>query len=135
MGRLRKYTTEAMLAALKETRGMVYLAASRLGCDLSTIYDRIRSTPAVARVVRHERGVLVDTAELKLYSAVVKGEPWAVQMALKAPGKDRGYVERTEHKEVTDAEIDRELAVPGRNGQAAPAGPFAPGPPRGPPGL
>src|SRR5262245_23753458 len=121
MPRPRKYTTEAMVAALKETRGMIYLAAGRLGCEANTIYARARVTPALARLIRQERGQLVDTAERKLYKAVQAGEPWAVRMCLMTLGKERGYVERTEHREVSDAEIDaeieRELKAAGRNGE------------------
>src|SRR5262245_35808995 len=125
MGRSRVYSNEQMLGALKETKGMVYLAAARIGCSHETIYARARCTPAVARAIKHERGQVVDTAELKLYSAVLAGEPWAIQLCLKTLGKDRGYVERTEHQAVTDAEIDaeieRELKAVGRNGQGPPA--------------
>jgi hypothetical protein len=124
MSRPRKYSTQEMIDALRETKGMIYLAAARLGCRAQTFYNRARSTPAVARLIQHERGCVVDTAELKLYTAILAGEPWAIQMTLKTLGKDRGYVERTEHREVTDAEIDaeieRELAALRRGGPAGP---------------
>jgi hypothetical protein len=33
---------------------------------------------------------------MKLYQAIIAGEPWAVQFRLRTKGKGRGYVERIE---------------------------------------
>jgi hypothetical protein len=82
-----------MIHALTEMKGMVYLAARRIGCDPNTIHNRARRSPEVADCIRHQRGEVVDTAELKLYTAVLAGEPWAVQLCLKTLGRDRGYAE------------------------------------------
>src|SRR5262245_35645962 len=135
MARPIKYSTQSILTALAETKGAVYLAAARLGCNVKVLYRRARSTAAVADLIQSERGKAVDTAELKLYGAVLNGEPWAIQMCLKTLGKDRGYVERTEHRAVSDAEldaaIDAELALLAGARPAAPAGLAAPPPPNG----
>src|SRR5262245_45502583 len=126
MPRPRKYSNEAILNALAQTHGAVYLAAARLGCWARVIYFRARSVPAIDALIKAERGKLLDTAELKLYSAVQNGEPWAVQMCLRTLGKDRGYTERIERKDVTDEEID--AAIDGEllalsRGRLAPPGP------------
>src|SRR5262245_24134441 len=135
MGRPRVYTNAEMTAALAATRGMVYLAARRLGCKADTIYRRARASPEVADCLRCQRGEFVDTAELRLYDAVLEGRPWAVAMVLKTLGKDRGYVERAETKDGTDedvnAAIERELARLAALRQAAAAG----APPAGAPGA
>lgn len=106
MARARKYSDEEMIAALVSARGMVYHAAARVGCDADTIYNRAKSSPEVAAAMKAERGKMVDTAEQKLYDAVVRGEPWAIQLALKTLGKDRGYVERAEHAGVRGAPVE-----------------------------
>jgi hypothetical protein len=93
MARPRVYTNERMIAALVQTKGMVYLAARSIGCDPSTIFDRAKRSPAVADCIKSQRGEVVDIAEMKLYTAVLAGEPWAVQLCLKTLGKDRGYRE------------------------------------------
>ncbi len=98
MGRPIKYPNETILTALKETKGMVYLAASRIGCDADTIYHRAKSTPSIDKLIRHERGKFIDTTELKLFNAVMNDEPWAIQMALRTLGKDRGYVEKSQQE-------------------------------------
>lgn len=96
MPRPRKYPTEDIVAALKEMKGMVYLAAHRLGCEADTIYYRAKKSKAITAAMESERGKVVDTAELKLYAAILAGEPWAVQFSLRTLAKSRGYVERQE---------------------------------------
>jgi hypothetical protein len=100
MTRPRKYSDEEFIEALARHRGMVYRAADDVGCNADTIYDRAKVSPDVAAALRKERGKVIDLAETKLFDALEAGEPWAVQLALKTIGKDRGYVERTE-QEVT----------------------------------
>jgi hypothetical protein len=93
MARPRVYTNEELITGLTEMRGLVYLAARKIGCGVDTIYRRARVSPAVAAVIKQQRGELVDTAELSLYNAILRGEAWAVSLALKTLGKDRGYSE------------------------------------------
>lgn len=94
MARKRKYTEAQIVAALKKTHGMVYLAAAKLGCDATTIYERAKTSEAIANVLASERGVMLDTAENKLLGAIKKSEPWAIQFALKMLGKNRGYADK-----------------------------------------
>jgi len=75
---------------------MRFLAARRLGCSHDTIARYIQRYPQVRTVAEAARGVLVDTAELKLWEATERGEQWAVVLVLKTLGKDRGYTERQE---------------------------------------
>lgn len=96
MARPRLYSNEQIIAALKATNGLVLLAAERLGADPDTIYTRAKSSQAIAKVIRYQRAQLVDLSELKLRSAILNGQPWAVSLVLKTLGKDRGYVERQE---------------------------------------
>jgi hypothetical protein len=101
MPRPRIYTDEQMIAALQDCKGMVYIAAKRIGCEADTIYKRSRSSARVRNAMAKERGEFVDMAELKLFQAVENGEPWAITMALRCLGKDRGYFtkEQVDHGE------------------------------------
>lgn len=109
MARTRKYTDEQIVTALKATRGLVYLAAARMKCDPSTIYDRSKVSVAVSAAMTTERGKVVDLAESGLFDALKAKEAWAIQFALKTLGKNRGYVERQETRDVTDEDIDAEI--------------------------
>lgn len=91
-----KYTAAKMIEALKATKGMVYVAAKKIGCSPNTVYRYARAYPTVQQAIDNERGEFVDTAELALLRAVQSGEAWAVCFTLKTLGKSRGYVERQE---------------------------------------
>lgn len=95
MGGRRRSSAE-IIEALKATRGMVYLAAERLGCSHELIYDRIRTDPAVKEMVEHLAGQVNDITEGKLFEAIENGEPWAIRFRLSQKAKDRGYGEKVE---------------------------------------
>jgi hypothetical protein len=58
-----------------------------------------------ARYEDNVEGIL-DNAESALHRAVLAGEPWAIKYVLSTRGKNRGYVERTEHKHAGPVGID-----------------------------
>jgi len=95
--RKERVPTERIIECLRETNGLVSLAAKRVPCSISTINTRRKRVQAVEQVIQECRGELVDYGELALRRAVVDGEPWAVGLVLKTLGRDRGYVERTEN--------------------------------------
>jgi len=80
---------------------MIFLAAKEIGCAPVTIYRRAAKDKKIQDIIDSYRGQLIDKAELKLEQAVLNGEPWALNLALKTIGKQRGYVER---QEVTGAD-------------------------------
>ncbi len=93
----QRFTQQQIIEALKATKGMVYLAAERLGCEAQTVYNYRDRYPAVRAAMELEDGKIDDIAEMKLYQAIMAGESWAVQFRLRTKGKGRGYTERTEH--------------------------------------
>lgn len=96
MVRPQKYTVDQMALALRDTLGCPYIAADRVGCSYNTIKRYIDNSPKLQRIIAHYRQRRVDKAELKLEQAIDRGEPWAISMALRTLGRDRGYAERTE---------------------------------------
>lgn len=94
----QKYTQQQIIEALRETKGMIYLAAKRLGCEAQTIYNYRDRYPAVRAEMEQQDGEVDDAAEMKLYQAIIAGEPWAVQFRLRTKGKGRGYVERVQQE-------------------------------------
>jgi hypothetical protein len=91
-----KYSQEDVAQALHASKGMVFAAARILGCAPNTIYNYFKRYPELRDVQQAERGLLTDTAELKLADAIERGEAWAICFYLKTQAKDRGYVERQE---------------------------------------
>lgn len=98
-----RYTPAQVADALHATKGLVSLAAKRLGCGPDTVRGYIKRHPTVAQALYDEREALVDVGELSLYKAVQAGEPWAVALLLRTLGKGRGYVERAEISLVDEA--------------------------------
>jgi hypothetical protein len=80
--------------ALKQSRGMIAVAARKVGCARKTIYRRLEDSEELQEVLAEARDFTTDVAELKLFSAIEAGEGWAVKYYLSTQGKDRGYVER-----------------------------------------
>lgn len=92
----QKFKIEDVVLALQESKGLVYVAARRLGCSANTIYNYAKKHPVIQETIDQERGLMVDTAELALWRAIQDGEGWAIALVLKTLGKQRGYVERQE---------------------------------------
>ena len=86
-----RYKLQQMVDALKFTKGMVYLAADKLRCSPQTMLTWIRAHPALQELIEAESEKVTDTAELKLLTAILKGEPWAITYRLSRKGKRRGY--------------------------------------------
>ena len=124
----QRFTPKQVADTLTETRGMVFLAAKKLGCSDDTIYNYAKRYKAVGDALRQQRGQFVDMAELKLWNAVNEGEAWAVQFALRTLGKERGYVERSEVTgkdgnefviKVVYADVDIDTAAPTFSAEAS----------------
>lgn len=89
--RVERVPTERIIACLRETNGLISLAAKRVPCSPTTIRTRARQVQAVQTAIDDYRDELVDLGELALRAAVVDREPWAVALVLKTLGRARGY--------------------------------------------
>lgn len=105
MGRPRKFTTQQIIDALRSKKGMVYLAAIELGCDAQTIYNYRDRYASVRAEMDQQDGEIDDAAEMKLYKAILAGEPWAIQFRLRTKGKGRGYSEKVLTEQSGDVTI------------------------------
>jgi hypothetical protein len=105
MASKERVPTERIIECLRETNGLVSLAAKRVPCSITTINTRRKKVQSVQQCIDECRGELVDYGELALRRAVVAGEPWAVGLVLKTLGRDRGYVERQEIAGVKDSPV------------------------------
>ena len=92
----KRLTKQMVVDALNETKGAVYLAAKRLDCSHTAIYEYIKKYPDIAELKEYFDEEVTDIAVLKLRSAVMDAEQWAIKYQLSTKGKSRGYVERQE---------------------------------------
>lgn len=103
-----KFSAQQMIDALISTRGMITLAAKKLGCVPNTVRRYIREYPTVAVAQSEAREQLGDAVESTLANMALgklqkdgkkyEREPniAALIFMAKTKFKDRGYVERTE---------------------------------------
>ena len=96
MAGYERYRAAQVIQAIRDTKGLVSMAAERLRCEPDTVRAYAKRHPTVAAALKEERERMTDVAELSLYNQLLKGEGWAVCFYLKTQGKDRGYVERHE---------------------------------------
>lgn len=104
---------EKLINEIWANKGKVGLVANRLGVTTATIYNYAKQYATVKNAIdaarQHADEVLVDTAELKLQSAIMSGEAWAIRYTLSTKGKDRGYGDQLDIKHSGDlmVQIDR----------------------------
>jgi predicted transcriptional regulator len=112
------FTTEQVIRAIKDKKGIVSSVADTLGVSRLTVYNYINRHATVQQALQDERERMIDTAESALYVALSKQEAWAVSLVLKTIGKNRGYVERIENNisgEVTTYVVDIGAGTPAEN--------------------
>jgi Tfp pilus assembly protein PilX len=96
-GRKPKYRPEQVAEAIRQSNGLLTVAAKRLGLSLSRVSRYTTRTKVCARAAESAIEGVKDLAEAKLYNAINNGESWAICFFLKCRAKDRGYIERVEH--------------------------------------
>jgi hypothetical protein len=93
----QRLSVEQVADALRESRGLVSIAARRLGTSRANVYKYRDRHPAVRQALDDARDERVDLAESKLDEAIERGDPWAVSLTLRTIGRGRGYGDRVEH--------------------------------------
>jgi hypothetical protein len=99
---VQRYAQQQVIDALTETRGLVTLAAHRLGCAPNTINAYCLRYPKVRAARDTARERQLDVAEAKLFQAIDRGELPAIMFLLRTLGRSRGYGDRLE----VDATVD-----------------------------
>lgn len=92
----RGLTAKKIIAALKEDRGLLTMAARRAGVSYRTVNRYANEFPSVRQAVYDAKESMLDVAENELYKKIKNGNIVATLFFLKTKGKIRGYVERQE---------------------------------------
>jgi hypothetical protein len=94
--RTNHLTRKEVAQALIDSHGLVSVAAKVLGAHRDSVYRALKRWPELHEVKAAATEDVNDVAEHRLFQAIERGDPWAVQFYLKTKGKARGYVERSE---------------------------------------
>ena len=95
-GKKREETAARIIKALKETNGLLTMAATRSGIGYRTVCRYVAEYPSVKEAAHNAHEAMLDFAEGKLYSKIKAGDNTAIIFYLKTQGKARGYIERQE---------------------------------------
>lgn len=93
---MTKLSKSKVIEAIHEKKGAVYLAAKKLQCSHTAVYNYVKKYPDVREAKEYYTEERSDIAEYQLGEAIKRGEPWAIKYQLSTQGKKRGYVERSE---------------------------------------
>jgi hypothetical protein len=108
-------TIEQYEQALRETGGLLALAARKLGLTYQAVHKRVNESPRLQALVKQCREELADTAEAKLKQAVLNGESWAVDKVLKSLRREI-YGDKVQHTGEGGGAIKIEVVYRDENG-------------------
>ena len=100
--RRQRYSQDEVIQALRDTRGLLTLAARQLQCDRSTVDNYCQRYPRVRAALDHARAQQLDVAEGQLFKAIDRGELPAIMFFLRTIGRHRGYGDVVQ----VDAQVD-----------------------------
>ena len=93
-----KLTAKQILDAIENTGGIKQRIAEKLGIHRHTLYKYEKQYPTVAQALKNEVEKIIDKAESNVFKSIKEGDVEDSWKLLKYRGKDRGYVEKSEHK-------------------------------------
>ncbi len=92
----REETAKRIIEAIRDSHGLLTIAAKRAGLGYMTVYRYVHEFPSVAQAAKDAKEAMLDFAEAKLYQKIKDGDNACLIFYLKCQAKDRGYVERQE---------------------------------------
>jgi len=92
----REETAARIIKAIKESNGLMTVAAAKSGIGYRTICRYVAEFPSVKEVAQEAHERMLDFAESKLYERIKGGDNACIIFYLKTQGKARGYIERQE---------------------------------------
>jgi hypothetical protein len=87
-----------MAAKLREVHGNIAAAGRHFGVNRTAAWRFVHKHPSLVEILHECRETMKDMAESVLYRQVLDGVEGQVRFFLSAQAKDRGYVNRTEHR-------------------------------------
>lgn len=105
----KKIKDELVIKALFASGGVITYAARALGMERQSLSTRVNASDILRTAADEAVERNLDIAENKLLTKIDRGNLVAILFYLKTKGKRRGYIERQETHEVSDAELNAEI--------------------------
>lgn len=96
MANREQYKTADIEKALRETKGLLTVAAKRVGCSYNTLKSYINKYKTLQSALHEINENRLDFTESKLLKKIDNDDLTAIIFYLKCKGKSRGYVEKSE---------------------------------------
>lgn len=93
---MARVSTQQAIEALRDSHGLVSVAAKKLGISRVTLHAMINKMPTVAEARNDAKEALKDFAESAIYQQIKDGNTTMIIFFAKTQMKDRGYIERQE---------------------------------------
>ena len=90
----------AMLEALEQSLGVVTTACKKVGIGRTTHYLWMEADEEYNHAVKEIEGVTIDFVESHLHKQIKDGNSTATIFFLKTKGKERGYIEQINYRDV-----------------------------------
>lgn len=87
----RKYTSAEIVQAIKESKGLLALAAESLGITYQSIWARRKKDKKIRKAIAAVREQNIDLSESKLLKNIEKGYEQSIFFHLRSLGQQRGY--------------------------------------------
>lgn len=88
-------TAELVAVAIYEARGMLSVAARKLGTSVRTVKTFVEQDPLCKTAAEEADEMLLDFAEAKLFQKIKAGDIASIIFYLRTKGKGRGYTEKS----------------------------------------
>ena len=106
-----KFTREQVLGAIKDSYGIVSQVAKNLeDCDWHTAHKSVNRWEETRIAFRDENERALDFSETQMLKQIKEGDGPMVRFHLTTKGKGRGFTERYEYSDISEAELDRAIA-------------------------
>ena len=104
-------TATRIIKVIKESNGLLTLAARKIGLNYSTVWRYTQEFPSVKQAVHEAKETMLDFAEGKLYENMRAGDNTAIIFFLKTQGKQRGYIEKVTTDTIISGTIEHQHEV------------------------
>lgn len=95
-------TAELVAVAIYQSRGMLSVAARKLGTTVRTVKAFVANDEICALAMEESNEMLLDFAEAKLFQKIKAGDIASIIFFLRTRGKARGYTEKPSDAESAD---------------------------------